>query len=69
MGPVDHQDPEQQQPDRAGEPPAPANGDPDPEADRAGGPGHGEELPGVPAGAPGAAAEEPAGRAGRGASH
>lgn len=59
---ADQQDSEQQQPDGAGESPPPADGDADPEADHAGGPGHGEKLAGLPAGASGAAAEERAGR-------
>lgn len=66
---ADQQNSEQQQPDGAGEPAPPADGDADPEADHAGGARHREELPGVPAGAAGAAAEELAGGAERGAGH
>lgn len=63
--PADQQDTEQQQPDGAGESTPPADGNADPEADHAGGSGHGKKLPGLPAGAFGAAAEERSGRAKR----
>lgn len=67
--PADKQDSQQQQPNRAGESTPPADGDADPEADHAGGPGDGEELPGLSAGASGAAAEKRSGGAERRASH
>lgn len=66
--PADQQD-SQQQPDGAGESAAPADGDADPEADHAGGSGHREELPGLPAGASGAAAQEHSGRTERRSGH
>lgn len=67
--PADQQDPQQQQPNRTGEPSPPADRDTNPEADDAGGSGHREELAGFPAGASGAAAEERSGRTEWRASH
>lgn len=58
---VDQQD-TQQQPNRAGEPAPPADGDTDPEADNGGSSWHGKKLPRLSAGALGAAAEEYSGR-------
>lgn len=59
--PADKQD-DQQQPNRAGKPSPPTDRDTDPEANDAGGSGNRKELPGVPAGASGAAAKERSGR-------
>lgn len=66
--PADQQD-YQQQPNRAREPSPPADRDADPETDNAGGSGHREKLPGLPAGASGAAAEECSGRTKWGSIH